>query len=52
MFFGREDQLGQLADLLKRPVASLVTCRGRRRIGAWSCWRSVNLILLNKAKKG
>lgn len=33
MFFGREDQLKQLADLLKRPVASLVTCRGRRRIG-------------------
>ena len=32
-FFGREQQLGQLADLLKRPVASLVTCRGRRRIG-------------------
>ena len=33
MFFGREDQLKQLADLLKRPIASLVTCRGRRRIG-------------------
>lgn len=33
MFFGREEQLNQLADLLKRRVASLVTCRGRRRIG-------------------
>ena len=33
MFFGREDQLEQLAGLLKRPIASLVTCRGRRRIG-------------------
>ena len=33
MFYGREDILGQLGDLLKRRTASLVTCRGRRRIG-------------------
>lgn len=33
MFYGRDDLLAQLKDLLKRPTASLVTCRGRRRIG-------------------
>ena len=33
MFYGREDLLGQLGDLLKKRTASLVTCRGRRRIG-------------------
>ena len=33
MFFGREEQLGQLNALLKKQSASLVTCRGRRRIG-------------------
>lgn len=33
MFVGREEQLGQLKDLWRKPVASLVTCRGRRRIG-------------------
>ena len=33
MFIGREDQLKQLRDLWRKPVASLVTCRGRRRIG-------------------
>ena len=33
MFIGREEQLKQLGDLWRRDVASLVTCRGRRRIG-------------------
>ena len=33
MFFGREEQIGQLEDLLRKRTASLVTCRGRRRIG-------------------
>ena len=33
MVSGREDLLGQLGDLLKKRTASLVTCRGRRRIG-------------------
>ena len=33
MFYGREDLLAQLGDLLKKRTASLVTCRGRRRIG-------------------
>ena len=33
MFYGREELLGQLGDLLKKRTASLVTCRGRRRIG-------------------
>ena len=33
MFVGREDQLKQLQNLWRKPVASLVTCRGRRRIG-------------------
>ena len=33
MFVGREEQLEQLCDLWRKPVASLVTCRGRRRIG-------------------
>ena len=32
-FYGRDDQLAQLAALWRRPTASLVTCRGRRRIG-------------------
>lgn len=32
-FYGREDQMAQLAALWRRPQASLVTCRGRRRIG-------------------
>ena len=32
-FFGREDQLSQLSELLKKRTPSLVTCRGRRRIG-------------------
>ena len=33
MFFGREDQIRQLETLAQKRVASLVTCRGRRRIG-------------------
>ena len=33
MFFGRDEQIGQLEDLLRKRTASLVTCRGRRRIG-------------------
>ena len=33
MFFGREDILSQLASLWGKRVSSLVTCRGRRRIG-------------------
>lgn len=33
MFVGRSDQLGLLDALWRRPKASLVTCRGRRRIG-------------------
>ena len=33
MFFGREDDLSGLLALWKKKTASLVTCRGRRRIG-------------------
>lgn len=33
MFVGREEQLKQLKELWRKSVASLVTCRGRRRIG-------------------
>ena len=33
MFFGRDDLLSQLSALLRKRVASLVTCRGRRRVG-------------------
>ena len=33
MFFGREDQMGQLEALWDKRVSSLVTCRGRRRVG-------------------
>jgi AAA+ ATPase superfamily predicted ATPase len=33
MFVGRKDQLEQLGRLWRKPKASLVTCRGRRRIG-------------------
>ena len=32
-FYGREDLLSRLSDFWKRPHASLVACRGRRRIG-------------------
>ncbi len=33
MFLGREKELESLGLLLKKPIASLVACRGRRRIG-------------------
>lgn len=33
MFFGRETELASLEALWRKGVASLVTCRGRRRIG-------------------
>ena len=33
MFVGREDDLAQLSGLWGKRVASLVTCRGRRRVG-------------------
>ncbi len=33
MFFGREDILDEMATLWGKRVSSLVTCRGRRRIG-------------------
>lgn len=33
MFYGREDLLERLGGLWNKSVASLVTCRGRRRIG-------------------
>jgi uncharacterized protein len=33
MFVGREAELGDLAALLRKKTPSLVTCRGRRRIG-------------------
>ena len=33
MFFGREEELNQLGGLWRKSVSSLVTCRGRRRIG-------------------
>ena len=33
MFFGRETILDQLSSLFEKRTASLVTCRGRRRIG-------------------
>ena len=33
MFIGREEDLAQLSGLWDKRVASLVTCRGRRRIG-------------------
>lgn len=33
MFYGRETELNTLDELWEKPVASLVVCRGRRRIG-------------------
>jgi len=33
MFYGREEDLADLMALWRKPTASLVTCRGRRRIG-------------------
>lgn len=32
-FYGRSELLEQLYDLCGKSVASLVTCRGRRRVG-------------------
>jgi len=33
MFFGRDYHLRLLMELLEKPIASVVTCRGRRRVG-------------------
>ena len=33
MFFGRESELDQLGSLWRKRVPSLVSCRGRRRVG-------------------
>ena len=33
MFYGRNDILDRLMSLFKKRTSSLVTCRGRRRIG-------------------
>ena len=33
MFYGREEQVERFSALWKKPVASFVVCRGRRRIG-------------------
>ena len=33
MFYGREDILADLSELWRKSAASLVPCRGRRRIG-------------------
>ncbi len=33
MFFGRAEQLGELAELWEKDTPSLVSCQGRRRIG-------------------
>ena len=33
MFYGREEDIADLMALWRKPTASLVTCRGRRRIG-------------------
>ena len=33
MFFGRDYYLNRLRELLSKPMASVVTCRGRRRVG-------------------
>ena len=33
MFYGREDLMNQLNALWSKRVSSLVTCRGRRRVG-------------------
>lgn len=33
MFFGREDSIMQMEGLCHKRVSSLVTCRGRRRVG-------------------
>lgn len=33
MFVGREDELRKLSALSRKPIASLIVCKGRRRIG-------------------
>ena len=33
MFFGRENEINELMSLWNKHVSSLITCRGRRRIG-------------------
>lgn len=38
-FYGREEELASLAELWEKPSASLVTCRGRRRIGKSTLFR-------------
>ena len=51
MFFGRRYELTRLQELLEKPSASLVTCRGRRRIGKSTLFtefaRQNNIRLLN-----
>lgn len=39
MFIGREKELSSLKELLDKPIASLVSCRGRRRIGKSTLFR-------------
>lgn len=39
MFFGREDSIMQMSGLWRKRVSSLVTCRGRRRVGKSSLVR-------------
>ena len=39
MFLGREKELSSLRLLLEKPMASLVACRGRRRIGKSTLFR-------------
>ena len=33
MFYGRNYYINLLEELLKKPMSSVVTCRGRRRVG-------------------
>lgn len=33
MFYGRNYYINLLEELLKKPLSSVVTCRGRRRVG-------------------
>lgn len=39
-FFGREEELASLAELWDKPTPSLVTCRGRRRVGKSTLFRT------------
>ena len=39
MFIGRESELDALSTLWRKPLAALVTCRGRRRIGKATLFR-------------